>query len=548
MRHEWVCTRMNRIILFALFTLFAVGIADNSRGWAQGSGDPAIDRAQQAVREQIINREGGRDLTVRFNSDSRKESNSSGVIRVQGTGILLRNRDGKSRNFSYEAIVSNRSRNVSGIRYDWRGDWYGDGGSGSYGGQIVYCASDDMRRHTYPINTSGGVRLVEQKSDAACVQGQSWGYDREGIWVDRGCRANFEVGRESRGSSYVANRLTGTYRLNQGRSDNPATIAERVTRNLPGDAQQRLRNAVLRRLEPPEQLAIERNGRVITIASSRAGQITFEADGREQVEQSRNGRSMRTRATLSGERLVVTTEGDRSVDYQVTFEPIDNGRSLRVTRRITDEGLRQAVVAKSVYDKISDTPQLDVYSGVRENYPASGNFIVPDGAQLTAILNDSLSTRQSREGDRFTMSVVSPSQYEGATIEGHVIKINSSGRIGGRAEMSLAFDRIRLRDGREANFAGYIDSVRTTSGETVRVDNEGRVQDEGGQTGRTVMRTGIGAAIGAVIGAIVGGGKGAAIGAAVGAGAGAGSVFIQGRDDLDLSGGTEFRIRASAPR
>jgi hypothetical protein len=31
-------------------------------------------------------------------------------------------------------------------------------------------------------------------------------------------------------------------------------------------------------------------------------------------------------------------------------------------------------------------------------------------------------------------------------------------------------------------------------------------------------------------------------------GAGAGSVFIQGRSDLDLLSGTEFRIRASAPR
>jgi len=56
------------------------------------------------------------------------------------------------------------------------------------------------------------------------------------------------------------------------------------------------------------------------------------------------------------------------------------------------------------------------------------------------------------------------------------------------------------------------------------------------------------AAIGAVIGAVTGGGQGAAIGAAIGAGAGAGSVFIQGRSDLDLMSGTEFRIRASASR
>jgi outer membrane lipoprotein SlyB len=50
--------------------------------------------------------------------------------------------------------------------------------------------------------------------------------------------------------------------------------------------------------------------------------------------------------------------------------------------------------------------------------------------------------------------------------------------------------------------------------------------------------------LGAVIGAVAGGGKGTAIGAAVGAGAGAGSVFVQGRNDLELTDGTEFRIRA----
>jgi uncharacterized protein YcfJ len=98
------------------------------------------------------------------------------------------------------------------------------------------------------------------------------------------------------------------------------------------------------------------------------------------------------------------------------------------------------------------------------------------------------------------------------------------------------------------DFTGTIVSVRTPNNDSVRVDNEGVLQDDTGQTGRTVTRTGLGAAIGAVIGAVAGGGQGAAVGAAVGAGAGAGSVVVQGRSDLDLMNGTEFRIRASAPR
>src|SRR4030095_11258775 len=41
---------------------------------------------------------------------------------------------------------------------------------------------------------------------------------------------------------YAANRLTGTYRLDQALSDNPATVADRVTRGLPGGEQQRHRD------------------------------------------------------------------------------------------------------------------------------------------------------------------------------------------------------------------------------------------------------------------------------------------------------------------
>jgi hypothetical protein len=257
---------------------------------------------------------------------------------------------------------------------------------------------------------------------------------------------------------------------------------------------------------------------------------------------------MRTTAVLSGDRLVVSTDGDRSVDYQITFEPMDNGRRLRVTRRVTDEDLRDAVVASSVYDKTSDAPRFNAARSDRDSersvVATTGRFIVPGGTELVAVLNDHLSTQQAHDGDRFTLSVRSPSQYADATIEAYVVRTSRSGQVSGRAELAFEFDSIRQRDGRTYDFAGSIESVRTANGDEVRVDNEGRVQDADSQTERTVERTGIGAAIGAVIGAVAGGGKGAAIGAAVGGGAGAGSVFIQGRDDLELGNGTEFRIRA----
>ena len=38
---------------------------------------------------------------------------------------------------------------------------------------------------------------------------------------------------------------------------------------------------------------------------------------------------MSTRATLEGERLVVATTGHRGSDYTATFDPLEDGRSLR---------------------------------------------------------------------------------------------------------------------------------------------------------------------------------------------------------------------------
>jgi Protein of unknown function (DUF3011) len=66
-----------------------------------------------------------------------------------------------------------------------------------YGGPPprITCSSNDMRRNWCDIGPSRDVRLVRQISGSACIQGQTWGTDRRGLWVDRGCRAEFIVGR-----------------------------------------------------------------------------------------------------------------------------------------------------------------------------------------------------------------------------------------------------------------------------------------------------------------------------------------------------------------
>ncbi|WP_149195550.1 DUF3011 domain-containing protein [Luteimonas suaedae] len=63
-------------------------------------------------------------------------------------------------------------------------------------GDRVTCASEGGRHRTCPWNAAAGQpRLLRQLSSQPCVQGRTWGYDRRGLWVDNGCRAEFGSGR-----------------------------------------------------------------------------------------------------------------------------------------------------------------------------------------------------------------------------------------------------------------------------------------------------------------------------------------------------------------
>ncbi|MGI9105448.1 MAG: YMGG-like glycine zipper-containing protein [Pyrinomonadaceae bacterium] len=388
--------------------------------------------------------------------------------------------------------------------------------------------------------------------------------------------------------------LTGLYRLDLSRSDDPREAAERAaTFLLPGEQQQRVIDNLTTRLTAPDQIAIERRGRIINIGSTRAPRVSFEADGRTRTEQADDGHTVSTRATLYGDQLMVSSIGNRDDEFSVNFDSIDNGSRLRVTRRIRDAQIDLPVVVQSTYVRISNVARFNIYgepeaartasagnvprnrqqgeprSGPTEQQPRQQprpappvirsraprpapaappyeGFVIGSNMRFVTTLNDNLSTATSREGDRFTLTVSEPAVFAGAIIEGTVSRIDRGGRIAGRSEMTLNFERIRLRDGRTQEFAAVVESVRAPGGEDVRVDNErGNVQERDSQTNRTTERAAIGAAVGAIIGAISGGGRGAAIGAVIGAGAGAGSVYAQGRDDLDLNSGTELIIRTT---
>ena len=168
--------------------------------------------------------------------------------------------------------------------------------------------------------------------------------------------------------------------------------------------------------------------------------------------------------------------------------------------------------------------------------------LIPVGTDLKVRLNDTLSSKESRVGDRFTATVIDPSRFDEARVYGRVSSIQKSGKVKGRTSMNLAFDSVELRDGRKGVLHGYV--TRVYGEGSGKADNEGGVES-GSRTNQTVKRTGIGAAVGGIIGGLAGGGKGAAIGLIIGGAGGAGSLAIKGSKELKIESGTEMLVHVT---
>jgi len=364
--------------------------------------------------------------------------------------------------------------------------------------------------------------------------------------------------------------LTGTYRLDPTRSE---SIDQIITDAGVGAAN---RQDLQDRLEAPQELALDISGNRVVLASSKSSPVTLTADGSEKTEQDAAGRTIRLRATLRGSELVISSLGGET-DYTVTFTSQDNGRTLKVTRRITTDYLNQTVFADSIYTKTNDIAGLGIKAssadepdssadstsgGYSSNDPndrngssgsapsvspaRSGEFIVPNGTIITGMLENTIDTKVSMNNDRFKLTIQSPMDLRGATIEGYITGVGRSGRVSGSSNITFNFETITLRNGQKYDFSGYLQGIKDQNGKVVKVDTEGTAKGDS-QTKETVKRGGLGAGAGAILGAILGGGKGAAIGAIIGGGAGAGSVVVQGRDDIQLMKGSTLTIQASSP-
>ncbi len=100
--------------------------------------------------------------------------------------------------------------------YDQNGVWVANGCRAEFAvedrynnnSDVVVCSSRNLRLQACQVDTSGGVEFLKQLSRASC--NGNWGYDRQGIWVNNGCRAKFRVLPSNRGYGNYEDRDTVT--------------------------------------------------------------------------------------------------------------------------------------------------------------------------------------------------------------------------------------------------------------------------------------------------------------------------------------------------
>jgi ketosteroid isomerase-like protein len=154
--------------------------------------------------------------------------------------------------------------------------------------------------------------------------------------------------------------LTGVYRIDAEDSDKLYSVIEEASSNVPFAEQQQFFMDLAVRLTPPDLLAIECNGSRVTLGSSRAPKVVFQADGVMRNARTGNGQVVRSRIGLERGSLIFNSSGGND-NLSFSFTPFENGQRLRVTRRISAKELVQPVVIQTVYNKIANVARWDIY-------------------------------------------------------------------------------------------------------------------------------------------------------------------------------------------
>jgi hypothetical protein len=164
-------------------------------------------------------------------------------------------------------------------------------------------------------------------------------------------------------------------------------------------------------------------------------------------------------------------------------------------------------------------------------------LVIPAGTSVLASLQTPLDTGTNQSGDSFRARTLEPTMVDGRTlvpagaeIHGVLHDVQASGRVKGRAAMTLAFTEIE-----DTNGVLHAISARPLT-----------LQADSGTRG-DVEKMAAGGVLGAIIGGIADGGKGAAIGAGAGVGAGVIVMLATKGDEVALEVGQKLNVYTTSP-
>jgi hypothetical protein len=163
-------------------------------------------------------------------------------------------------------------------------------------------------------------------------------------------------------------------------------------------------------------------------------------------------------------------------------------------------------------------------------------LVVPADTVIAVVLDQTISSKTSNSGDRFSATVETPIEVDGkvaipkgARAEGIVKVAKAAGRFKGAAALSLTLTSV--------NVGGKDYEIQTSA--PTRISK--------GKGKRTAAMVGGGAGGGALIGGLAGGGKGAVIGGLIGAAAGTGGAGLTGNRDITLPAETALDFKLLEP-
>src|ERR1051326_4177865 len=175
--------------------------------------------------------------------------------------------------------------------------------------------------------------------------------------------------------------------------------------------------------------------------------------------------------------------------------------------------------------------------------------VIPPKTKMSLQLLSPISTATSQKGDKFSCKVLTPAEYAGVIVEGHVRSVKRSGKADKESKIDLAFDRITMGDGSTATFSATVIEVFevANAGDQGRADNEGTVRSKSKTVKTSIKRAATGALIGALVGGAIAGGQGAAVGAAIGASVGVTTTLPTKGPDIEFRTGTRLTVATDGP-